>query len=174
MLAMGADVLTAVAQLFTRILTHRFERVIPHRIVARSATIRFLTASDASRSGASSTPKRPPVHTKAAASSVHPPEKTDTRRNIIFSESVSRSWLQSIIARSVRCRGNSSSRSLGEDLEAPIEATTQFVDGERSHTRRRELKGKCNAIETPADGCDCARIVLGDGEVGPLGAVRDR
>ena len=102
----------------------------------------------------------------SAASSVQPPAKTARRANRSCSAGVSRSWLQAIVARSVRCRS-------GADREPPASRGSRCSSRsssdrqrERLHASGRQLDRERQAVEAPADLGDLAvrREVGADGQ----------
>ena len=61
----------------------------------------------------------------SAASSVNEPRNTDSRRNAAWASASSRSWLHSIVARSVRCRSGRSLGAAGQQRQRRIEPLQQ-------------------------------------------------
>ena len=92
----------------------------------------------------------------SAASSVQPPANTARRANRSCSAGVSRSWLQAIVARSVRCRSGAEREPPASRRQPLLEPFEQDRRRERLHARSRQLDRERQAVEPPADLDDLA------------------
>ena len=106
--------------------------------------------------------------TASAASSVQPPANAARRANSCCSGSSSRSWLQAIVARRVRCRSGASRAPPVSSGSRCSSRSSSFAGGEHLHARRGELDRQRQPVEPRADRLD-ARTVAVELEAGPLG-----
>ena len=99
--------------------------------------------------------------TATAPSSVKPLPKIPSRRKSTRSRSSSRSWLQSMSARSVCWRGKHVAAAAGEHPEALVEPVAQLPRTEHLDARGGEFDRQRNAVEPPADVRDGRRVLVG-------------
>ena len=111
------------------------------------------------------------AHTCSAISSDQP-AKTDSRRSSTCSRSVSRSWLQSIAARSVRWRGGAVRSPVRQQPEPVGHPHPDLVDGERADPGGGQLDRQRDAVEGTADFRDGAGVLRGERETGAAASAR--
>ena len=134
---------------------------------------RLLSTSEAVVSTTSAAPQ-----TCSAASSVHPPTNTDSRRNSTRSSGPRRSWLHVSAARNVRCRSGPSRAPL---VNSRIRCRRRNVSSPAVNSLRRAVASSraSEPVETDADLGERGSVGGGDREVGlepahPVQQHRDR
>ena len=106
----------------------------------------------------------PPLPTATAPSIANPSTKIPRRRNSARSRPSSRSWLQSIIARSVCWRGSTSRLPPVSTRKRSIEPIAQLAWAQNLRPRSRQLDCQRNAVEPPADVGHDRSVLVGQGE----------
>ena len=87
----------------------------------------------------------------SAASTVAPPAKTAKRAKHCFSASLSSSWLQSMVARSVCWRAGASRAPEPSAPSASSQALGDLAGRQQPAARRRQLDGQRQPVDAPAD-----------------------
>ena len=104
----------------------------------------------------------------SAVSSVQPPAQTDSRASSVRSGSASRSWLQAIVSRRVRCRSGASASPA--QIQRPVQPAQQHRRRQRAHPGGDQLDGERQSLQPPDHVGERRGVLLGDGE-GGIGAL---
>ena len=116
-------------QPFSGVGAHCFEEVLAGATAAVSMLTRDWSISRIKRCRISDCSSGSRNATASAASSVQPPAKTANRRNNICSAGLSRSWLQSIVARNVLWLHQRRSMAAGQQTETIVKPRGDLLDG---------------------------------------------
>ena len=121
---------------------------------ARSATTSERRTSRSNKSSTDAGDRSSPATTCSAASSVQPPRNTASRRNSTRSPAVSRSWLQSTVARRVCWRASAVRTPVVRTENRSLTRVGQLGGAEAGQPGRGELQSERDAVQAPADDGD--------------------
>ncbi len=137
----------ALAQLLVGVVPHGVEHPIAARPAGSSNTSDFSTRLLRRSMHVGRFEVRRRAITASAASRVQPPANTASRRNAARSRSSSRSKLQSISARRVRCRGSTVRSRVVSEPETLVEPRRDDLDGQRARAGCGQFERQRNAVK---------------------------